>query len=88
MDFVDGIREIKLDTYCTRNNELRVKLSLQRRKFFDSDVTELNGIVVACKSKITLSPVFSGMRRVRHELFDLTQVGIENQVAVQLDLDR
>ena len=40
------------------------------------------------EAEVALSSVFARMGRVRHVLFDLAQVRIKNQVAIQLDLNR
>src|SRR5262249_3399362 len=54
----------------------------------DADVTELYRVVVSGETEVARLTVLARMRAVGHELRDLRYVGINDDVAVQLHLDR
>ena len=73
---------------ATSDGNERQKNSFHRRKFLDSDIAELDRVAVSGKSKKASSAIFSWMWSVGHEVFDLTEIGIENHIPVKLDLNR
>ena len=61
--------------------------AFSRLKRLEPNIAEGHRIVVTCEAEMTARAILAWMLGTGHEFFDLRQIGVENQEAVQLDFD-